>query len=230
LEDQKRELKAYNDNLQQMIEAKTKTIFKLQNKILTAMSEMVEGRDGITGDHIANTQRYLQNLVSEVFNSGKWIEQCILWNIELLIQSSQLHDIGKIAIKDSILKKPGKLTVDEFEEMKQHVDIGVKFINKLEDDDDAAEDSDFLQYAKTFIAYHHEKWDGSGYPQRLAGDSIPLLGRMMALADVYDALTSQRPYKRAFSPEEAMEIIEEGRGSHFDPRLVDLFKKAAANF
>jgi putative two-component system response regulator len=224
LENQKHILKNYNNNLQSMVAAKTRTILKLQNKILTAMAEMVEGRDGITGDHIANTQRYLMNLMTALLNSGMWKEQCASWDVELLIQSSQLHDIGKIAIRDSILKKPGKLTAEEFEEMKQHVPVGVGFIDRLEDKDDEEDDSRFLRYAKVFIAFHHEKWDGSGYPYGLSGEKIPLLGRMMAIADVYDALTSERPYKKAFNPEEARQIILEGKGSHFDPSLVSLFE------
>jgi putative two-component system response regulator len=228
LENQKRELQNYNDNLQDMVEAKTKTILKLQNKILTAMAEMVEGRDGTTGDHIENTQRYLRSLLSAVLNAGLWPEQTAQWDIELLAQSSQLHDVGKIAISDSVLKKPGKLTAEEFAEMKQHVLFGVGFIERLEEGDD--EDSRFLQYAKTFAAFHHEKWDGSGYPHGLSGKDIPLLGRLMAIADVYDALTSERPYKKPFSHEEAVRIITEGEGTHFDPTLVSLFEEIAGTF
>ncbi|MDR2112039.1 MAG: response regulator [Candidatus Accumulibacter sp.] len=227
MEEQKRALQEYNDNLQNMVEAKTRTILKLQNKILTAMAEMVEGRDNVTGSHIANTQRYLGILLSAVIDAGLWKEQTSEWDIELLLQSSQLHDVGKIAIRDSILKKPGKLSREEFEEMKQHVVFGVGFIERLEDGE---EDSRFLQYAKIFAAFHHEKWDGSGYPHGLSGEDIPLLGRMMAIVDVYDALTSRRPYTRAFSHEEAARIIVKGKGTHFDPTLVDLFEPLAGMF
>jgi putative two-component system response regulator len=227
LENQKCELRNYNDNLQGMVEAKTKTILKLQNKILAAMAEMVEGRDGTTGDHIENTQKYLRSLLSAATNAGLWPEQSSQWDIELLAQSSQLHDVGKISISDSVLKKPGKLTKEEFAEMKQHVLLGVSFIERLEDDE---EDSRFLQYAKTFAAFHHEKWDGSGYPHGLSGEDIPLLGRIMAIADVYDALTSERPYKKPFSHEEAVRIILEGEGTHFDPKLVRLFEEVAGTF
>ncbi|MDR1935699.1 MAG: response regulator [Candidatus Accumulibacter sp.] len=227
MEDQKRALQKYNDNLQNMVEAKTRTIVKLQNKILTAMAEMVEGRDDVTGSHIANTQRYLRILLSAVTNVESWKEQTSEWDIELLLQSSQLHDVGKIAISDSILKKPGKLTREEFDEIKRHVVFGVGFIERLEDGE---EDSRFLQYAKIFAAFHHEKWDGSGYPRGLSGEDIPLLGRMMAVVDVYDALTSKRPYKKAFSHEEAARIIMEGKRTHFDPTLVDLFEQVAGTF
>jgi putative two-component system response regulator len=227
LENQKCELRNYNENLQNMVEAKTRTILKLQNKILAAMAEMVEGRDGTTGDHIENTQMYLRSLLSAVINAGLWPEQTAQWDIELLAQSSQLHDVGKISISDSVLKKPGKLTAEEFAEMKQHVLFGVGFIEKLEDGE---EDSRFLQYAKTFAAFHHEKWDGSGYPHGLSGEGIPLLGRLMAIADVYDALTSERPYKKPFNHEEAVRIILEGKGTHFDPMLVSLFEEVAGTF
>jgi putative two-component system response regulator len=210
-----------------MVAAKTKTIVKLQNKILTAMAEMVEGRDGTTGNHIANTQIYLRGLMFAVIDAHIQPEESSEWDVGLLLQSSQLHDVGKIAIRDSVLKKPGKLTTEEFAEMKKHVLFGVGFIERLEDGE---EDSRFLQYAKIFAAFHHEKWDGTGYPHGLSGRSIPLLGRMMAVVDVYDALTSERPYKKAFSHEEATEIIAEGRGTHFDPALVDLFETIAETF
>jgi putative two-component system response regulator len=210
-----------------MVESKTKTILKLQNKILAAMAEMVEGRDGTTGDHITNTQRYLKSLLSAAINAGLWPEQTSQWDIEQLVQSSQLHDVGKISISDSVLKKPGKLTEEEFWEMKQHVRFGIGFIERLEDGE---EDSRFLGYAKIFAAFHHEKWDGSGYPHGFSGENIPLLGRMMAIADVYDALTSERPYKKAFSHAEAVRIITEGKGTHFDPALVNLFEEVAGTF
>jgi putative two-component system response regulator len=191
------------------------------------MAEMVEGRDGTTGDHIANTQRYLRAILSAVTNAGLWPQESSGWDIELLTQSSQLHDVGKISISDSVLKKSGKLTAEEFAEMKQHVRFGIGFIERLEDGE---EDSHFLRYAKTFAAFHHEKWDGSGYPHGLSGEDIPLLGRMMAIADVYDALTSERPYKKAFSHAESVRIIVEGKGTHFDPALVGLFEEVAGSF
>jgi putative two-component system response regulator len=227
LRDRERALQDYNDNLQAMVAEKTKSVLRLQNKLLTAMAELVEGRDITTGNHIANTQRYLGILLSAMTEVGLEVEQIAEWDVELLLQSSQLHDIGKIAIKDSILQKPGKLTEDEFSEMKKHVVFGVGFIEKLEDGE---EDSRFLQYAKTLAAYHHEKWDGSGYPYGLSGENIPLPGRMMAIADVYDALTSERPYKVAFRHEDAARIIVEGKGRHFDPELVDLFEQVAESF
>jgi len=222
LKAQQRELEKYNKNLQHMVEEKTRTIFKLQNKLITAMAEMIEGRDGTTGDHIRDTTLYLEILLSAAAKANLWTEQITEWDTKLLIRASQLHDVGKIAISDNILKKPEKLTREEFEEMKRHVSLGVHFIERLQDGED---DSLFLQYAKNFAGYHHEKWDGSGYLHGLSGEEIPLLGRMMALVDVYDALTSDRPYKKKFSHDEAVSIIKEGKGRHFDPALVDLFEE-----
>jgi putative two-component system response regulator len=227
MESQKRELKNYNDNLQQMVEAKTRTIVKLQNKILTAMAEMVEGRDATRGSRIESSQGHLRCLLTAGHDKGLWPEQTGGWDIDLLVQSSQLHDVGKISVSDSVLKKPGKLTEEEFAEMRKHALSGVGFIERLEDGE---EESGFLQYAKAFAAYHHEKYDGSGYPYGLAGEDIPLLGRLMAIADVYDALTSERPYKGPFSHEEAVRIILEGRGTHFDPVLVDVFTNISDQF
>jgi putative two-component system response regulator len=146
---------------------------------------------------------------------------------KFFVPSAQLHDVGKIAINDQILKKPSRLTNDEFEIMKAHTSYGVLVIEKIAQ---GASEQSFLDHAKIFAKTHHEKWDGSGYPQGLRGMGIPLHGRLMAIADVYDALISPRPYKRAFSHQEAVDIIASGRGSHFDPELTDLFLSVADKF
>ncbi|MDR0563872.1 MAG: response regulator [Azoarcus sp.] len=225
VESQKRILKDYNNNLQGMVKEKTQTILKLQNKVLRAMSELVEGRDASTGNHIERTQQCLDVLLSAILASDEYKEETKDWDIELLLQSSQLHDIGKIAIHDNILKKPSKLTTEEFDEMKKHVEYGVNFIEKIEEDDE--KDSQFLQYAKIFANFHHERWDGSGYPNKLSGKDIPLLGRLMAIVDVYEALTSERCYKSALDHNTAVDIILEGKGTCFDPDLIGIFEKCA---
>jgi putative two-component system response regulator len=166
-------------------------------------------------------------LINGLRELGLYREQMENWDMDLLLQSSQLHDVGKIAISDSILLKPGRLTPEEFDEMKKHTTFGVSIIQKIMD---SASESDFLQHAEIFAGTHHEKWDGSGYPAGLSGEDIPLQGRLMAIADVYDALTSDRPYKKAFSHEEAAQIILEGKGSHFDPILTDVFEQVADQF
>ncbi|MDH5511415.1 MAG: HD domain-containing protein, partial [Nitrospinota bacterium] len=142
--------------------------------------------------------------------------------VELLYKSAPLHDIGKVGVPDAILLKPGKLTAEEFEIMKKHAALGADAIIRAEEKLDAGEVS-FLRYARQIAYGHHEKWDGSGYPEGLKGEQIPLAARLMAIADVYDALISKRVYKEAFSHDKAREIIVEGRGGHFDPELVDAF-------
>jgi putative two-component system response regulator len=144
-----------------------------------------------------------------------------------VLQSAWLHDVGKIAISDSILNNPGKLTDEEFEIMKTHPTIGVQLIKRIEEH--TAEHS-FLRHARLFAGAHHEKWDGSGYPARLSGTDIPLEGRLMAIADVYDALISPRPYKKPLGTEVAKKIIMEGKGTHFDPILIEEFEKVVGSF
>lgn len=227
LEQQALDLKYFNDNLQKMVDAKTKSILELQNALLRTMAELVEYRDDITGRHIEQTQRGVKILLTELIKSGTYKEETEGWDIELLVQCCQLHDVGKIFISDNILRKPGKLSVDEFEDMKVHTHIGKQIVEKVEI---LTKESEFLKFAKIFAANHHECWDGSGYPNGLKGTDIPLLGRIMAIADVYDALVSVRPYKKAYSHEEAVKIIVEGSGTQFDPTLVEIFKRTEGQF
>jgi len=216
------ELANYNKSLQEMVAAKTKTVLELQNAILKTMAELVEGRDFITGGHIERTTYYLGALLDAMSK-----EKIINWDLKLVQQSAQLHDVGKISIKDNVLQKPGKLTDEEFEDIKKHTIYGEKIIEKIKTN---TTERVFLEHAGIFAATHHEKWDGSGYPRGLKGEEIPLQGRLMAIADVYDALVSERPYKKPYTHEEAVNIIKEGRGSHFDPDMVDLFLKVADEF
>jgi len=209
-----------NENLQNIVEERTQKIVKLQNSILKTMSNLVEYRDFVTGEHVERTQ-YGVNLILEEIRRRKLFEELIKdWDTNLILQSVQLHDIGKIAISDLILNKPGKLTEEEYEKMKEHAFFGFKIIERIEAD---SEESELLNHAKVFALTHHEKWDGTGYPNGLRGYNIPLQGRIMAIADVFDALISERPYKKAFSREEAIKIINDGRGKQFDPVLIDLF-------
>ena len=221
------ELKYYNDNLQRMVLEKTQNVLELQDALLKTMAEMVECRDDITGGHIGRTQHCVKILLEEIKKENLYSDEMEGLNMDLALQSCQLHDVGKISIEDSILKKPGKLTDEEFEVMKKHTVFGKEIIEKIES---LTKENDFLKYAKIFAETHHEKWDGTGYPCGLKGDGIPLLGRIMAVADVYDALTSARPYKKAFPHEEAVRIITEGRGTQFDPAMVAVFSKSADQF
>jgi len=216
--------------LLRLTKAKTHAVEKslsLEHALLKAMAELVERRDDITGGHIDRTQRGIKILLDEIQKNSIYKEKTKDWDIDLVIQSSQLHDIGKISIEDRILKKPGKLSEDEFNEMKKHTTVGEQIITKIET---MTKESEFLKYAKIFAISHHEKWDGTGYPNGLKEDEIPLLGRIMAIADVYDALISERSYKKAFTHEEAVEIIKDNKKKHFDPLLIDIFLVVSDKF
>ena len=221
-------LKDYADNLEKTIRDKTKEIINLQNAVLATVADLVEFRDKLTGGHVARTQRYLKALVDELIREGApYTEEVKRWDIDFFLASAQLHDVGKIAISDLILNKPGKLTQQEFEIMKTHVTVGIDAIEKIMRNTD---EHAFLDHALLIAGTHHEKWDGTGYPMGLKGKNIPLEGRLMAIADVYDALIAERSYKKAFSHEEARATIIEGSGTHFDPVLIDVFQKVEAEF
>ena len=221
------ELKDYADNLEERVREKTDEIFDLQNAVLTTVSDLVECRDRDTGGHIMRTKSYLKILLDEMSKTGLYKDEISKWDMDFFLASTQLHDVGKIAITDPILNKPVKLTDEEFEIMKSHVTVGVEAIEKIMRN--TAQHS-FLNHALRICGSHHEKWDGSGYPTGLKGNGIPLEGRLMAIADVYDALISERPYKKAFTHEEACGIIEEGIGTQFDPALVEVFRSAKSEF
>jgi len=227
VESQRQELIKYNNNLEEMVEQKIKTVIELKNVVLKTMAELVEHRDDITGGHVDRTMGYVKVLIDAMRAGMVYLDEINSWDEALVLQSSQLHDVGKISIKDAILFKPGKLTPDEFKEIKGHTTFGAKVIQDLID---STSDSGFLEYARIFAISHHEKWDGSGYPYGLAGQDIPLMGRIMAIADVYDALVTNRPYKRAFSHEDAVKIITDDSGKHFDPALVSCFVDANEKF
>jgi len=220
LQKQKNELREFNENLMAMVHERTNDIIKLQNAIIVWAAEMVEFRDEKTGQHVERVQRYLEMLLSEMQKSERYAPELAAWNIDAFLKSSSLHDVGKIKISDDILLKKGRLTSEEFDIMKLHAVYGKMLIESLQN---KVPNQTFLDYAKTLAYSHHEKWDGTGYPEQLKGEEIPLQARMMSLADVYDALVSDRPYKQAFSHEEAMRIIADGRGTQFDPDLTDMF-------
>jgi len=209
-----------NDNLQNIVEERTQKIVRLQSSILKTMSNLVEYRDFVTGEHVERTQYGVNLLLEELRRSDAFSEIIKDWDTNLILQSVQLHDIGKIAISDLVLNKPAKLTDEEYEKMKEHALYGFKIIERIEAD---SGESELLNHAKLFALTHHERWDGKGYPNGLRANGIPLQGRIMAIADVYDALVSERPYKKAFSREEAFKIIMDGKGTQFDPLLIDLF-------
>ncbi|MDR2542594.1 MAG: response regulator [Treponema sp.] len=227
VESQKKQLVNFNNNLQLMVEERTQKVVELKNAFLRTIAELVECRDGSTGEHIGRTELYMSILLNMLSENNLYKEEVSKWDKNLILQSAQLHDVGKISIKDIVLQKPGKLTHEEFDEIKMHVEYGENVIDRIKK---ITTERAFLDQAKILIATHHEKWDGSGYPRGLKGKEIPLQGRMMAIADVYDALTSDRPYKKAFTHEEAVRIITNDKSKHFDPDLVDVFLSVSDKF
>jgi putative two-component system response regulator len=203
-----------------LLEQRTKKLLRLQNSMTSVLANMVENRDKLTGKHIERTAAYMRILIGCMLKNGVYYNDLVEWNADLVISSSRLHDLGKIAVSDQILNKPGKLDTEEYDIIKTHASEGEKIIDDIINE---SGDEEFLFFAKQCAASHHEKWDGSGYPNGLKGEEIPLLGRIMALADVYDALVSERPYKEAYTHGRALEIIAENRGTHFDPQIVDVF-------
>jgi putative two-component system response regulator len=227
IERQKQELQKLNDHLNKLVLKKTKSVMELQKALLVTISDLIECRDDITGEHVSRTGKFLRTLVREMRKDNVYTEILKTWDVDIVLQSAQLHDVGKIAIRDSVLLKPDKLTAEEFTEMKKHTTFGETVIEKIQQ---TTKESIFLTHAKIMAGTHHEKWDGTGYPRGTAGSGIPLQGRMMAIADVYDALVSERPYKRAFTHEEAVSIIQSESGSHFDPIIADVFISNSEKF
>lgn len=204
----------------QSIRKRTEEIQRTQDVAILGLATLAETRDNETGAHILRTQRYVRALAEYLQSDERFTHLLTATDIELLYKSAPLHDIGKVGIPDAILLKPGKLTGEEFEIMKTHAQLGSDAIQVAEKE---LGSTSFLHYARKIAETHHEKWDGSGYPKGLKGEEIPLSGRLMALSDVYDALISKRVYKSSFSHEKARRIIVEGRGTHFDPVVVDAF-------
>jgi len=220
LQEQKNELRGYNENLLEMVKERTHDISELKNAVIMWAAEILEFRDDETGQHIERVQKYLEILVDAMKKTERYSREVEKWDVEAFLKSAPLHDVGKIKIRDTILLKEARLTDEEFANMKLHAMYGKMLLESLQE---KVPNQVFLEYAKTLAYSHHEKWDGSGYPNSLKGEDIPLQARMMSLADVYDALISNRPYKKAFSHEDAIKIIEQGRGTQFDPDLTDLF-------
>lgn len=206
--------------LEKKLEESIVQIKETQSAAIIGFAKLTEYRDHCTGEHLERIRRYTRMLARGLKKTDKYKNYITDDYIEDLSLSSVLHDIGKIGIEDSILLKAGKLSVDEFEVMKHHAQMGGEALKAI--DNEIGYES-FLTLGKEVASYHHERWDGSGYPDGLKGENIPLSARIVALADVYDALTSERPYKRAFPHEEAIKIIRAERGKQFDPLLVDVF-------
>ena len=216
----------YNDLVQQDIKAELvanqQKISGMQTHMISGLANVIENRDMDTGEHILRTSMLVRMLSEYARMEGVYTDVINDHFIDLIYTLAPMHDVGKIVISDMILKKPGKLTPDEFAEMKRHASVGGDVVKEVLS---GITDEEYLKFASDISTYHHEWWDGSGYPNGLKGEEIPLCARIMAIADVYDALISERCYKKAMPPEEAFKIIENEAGSHFDPNLVKVFLK-----
>ena len=227
LEEKNLLLKKHNENLEELVQEKVKEISASQMATIHALVKSAESRDDDTGAHIERTSNFCGIIADKLFEANAYpaiVDEAYSENIS---KASPLHDIGKVGIKDAILLKPGKLTDDEFATMKTHVKIGYETLASV---GMMYPENNFIKIGIEIARYHHEKWDGSGYVSGLSGEDIPLSARIMALSDVYDALRSRRVYKEPYSHEKTAEIISEGRGTHFDPVLVDILLDNAGLF
>lgn len=207
-------------NLEEQVDEKTERITTLQNHIIISLASLVENRDADTGEHIQRTSAYVEIIARKAFEEKLYPEVINEEFISLLKRAAPMHDIGKIVVADSVLKKPARLTVEEFNQMKLHTTEGGRIIAEVVG---ISDDKDYLLTAIDVATGHHERWDGTGYPSGLKADNIPVSARIMAIADVFDALVSPRCYKEPMPKEQAYKIIQEESGTHFDPDLVEIF-------
>ncbi|HYQ39172.1 MAG TPA: two-component system response regulator [Pseudomonas sp.] len=221
-------LRSKSEYLEQEVQRRTREVLAVQDATIEMMASLAETRDNETGNHIRRTQNYVRTLAEALRHHPRFAGFLTPANIQLLFKSAPLHDIGKIGIPDSILLKPGHLDKREFEVMQTHARLGGEAIARAERL--TGRPVPFLRIAKEIAYSHHEKWDGSGYPQGLSGEAIPVSARLMAIADVYDALISSRVYKAPMAHEEAVKIISAGKSSHFDPDMVDAFLERHETF
>lgn len=222
------ELDQYRHNLEKMVQEQAEKITEdarrlssIQDSVIVGMANLIESRDGSTGRHVKNTQTYVRLIANELYSRNLYQGELTPEYIEDLCKAAPLHDVGKIKVPDAILQKPGKLTPEEYEEIKLHTTYSSKIIRMILGD---LEDEHYVKIVGDIAMYHHERWDGTGYPVGLAGDSIPLPARIMAVADVFDALYEERVYKPPVRPiERIIQIMSEGRGTQFDPVIIDVF-------
>lgn len=214
------ELEEYRKSLERMVMTQLAQITRMQHDIIVSMANVIESRDGTTGEHVKRTSKYTMLLAEKMIEKGLYAEELTVQILESMRNGSPLHDIGKITIPDSVLTKPGKLTVEEYDVIKTHAKAGADMIR---DNMSQMVSEDFLQVACDMAQYHHEKWNGKGYPEGLKGEEIPLTARILAITDVYDALVSKRQYKEGMTIDEAFAIMEKERGENFEPEILDVF-------
>jgi putative two-component system response regulator len=222
------ELKRHRDHLNELVAERTRQLAHTQEATIHAMANLAEWRDPETGAHIKRTQNYVLSLAQDMAKLPGYAEGLTLEIVSMLYLSAPLHDVGKVAIPDAVLHKPGRLTDEEFEVMKEHTTRGRAMLTSTEEF--LGEENSFLSTAQDIAYCHHERWDGKGYPRRLKGEEIPLSARLMSVADVYDALRSKRVYKEGMAHEEAARIILDGKGTQFDPDVTEAFDKLQPEF
>ena len=215
-------LASHNQQLQSEVARRREEVRLIQSMSVDALTELAKIRDNETGNHIQRTQEYVRVLATRLLKHPRHEHDLDMQKVDMIAKSAPLHDIGKVGIPDSILLKPGKLTPDEWEIMKTHAALGAEALEMAERR--SAEPSPYLHFAKQIARHHHEKWDGTGYPDRLSGEAIPLAARLMAVADVFDALISKRVYKPSWSYRDSMDSILAGSHTHFDPVVVEAFE------
>ena len=223
-------LENQNKLLEGKVRERTRELALTQDVTIQCLASLAETRDNETGGHIRRTQSYIKLLAEHLMTNARFCKELDDELIELLCKSAPLHDIGKVGVPDALLLKPGKLTDEEFEKMKEHSTLGRDAILVAERTIGDQIESSFLRYAREIAYTHHEKWNGKGYPKGISGDDIPVCGRLMAIADVYDALISRRLYKAPMPHSKAVHIITQGAGQHFDPGIVDAFVELKNEF
>lgn len=218
------ELYSYQRDLESLVAQKVEENEKLQHMLSSGFAELVESRDGVTGGHIKNTSIYYEAFINVLKDVPKYKDEITDEFVKLTVRAAPLHDIGKIGIDDNVLRKQSSLEKNEMQYMQTHSELGGATFHKIRK---IFPENEFLKIAENMALFHHERWDGKGYPTGREGLDIPIEARIMSVVDVYDALTSQRPYKEPFSHEKSMAIIQEGRGAQFDPEIVDEFLKVS---
>ena len=221
----------YNDLVQQDMKEELvkhqKKVTEMQTQIISRLANLIESRDTETGEHVARTSEYVKTLAECCIKEDVYVDEISEEFIDRLYTLAPLHDVGKILVSDKILRKPGRLTIEEYEEIKKHAEFGGRVVRQVLSD---ITDEERVKFAIDIAAYHHERWDGTGYPHNLKGRDNPLSARIMAIADVFDALVSKRCYKEAMPINEAIKTIEDEKESHFDPKLVEVFLKYKGEF
>lgn len=222
-----KELEKHNLHLQELVEEQVREISEAQMAMIFALAKLAESRDDDTGKHLERVQSYCRLIAEALIENRHYPNRLDRRFAKNIFYASPLHDIGKVGISDNILLKPGKLTAEEYEIMKTHTLIGARTLEAVRE---KYPNNDFINMGIEIARWHNEKWDGSGYPDGLSGEKIPLSARIMTIADVYDALRSKRCYKPAYSHEKATEIMQKDAGTHFDPLLVEIYMSLENQF